>query len=94
MRRLSPDHPAIEAEVIHAVRRELAQRVEDFLVRRTHLYYELADHGTGAAPRVAELMAEEMGWDEETTKAEAARYTELAARLSGLNYFTTMRPVI
>ena len=58
-----PGHPAIEAEVIHAVRRELAQRVEDFLVRRMHLYYELADHGTGAAPRVAELMAEEMGWE-------------------------------
>jgi glycerol-3-phosphate dehydrogenase len=80
MRRLASAHPAIEAEVIHAVRRELAQRVEDVLVRRTHLYYELADHGVDAARRVAELMGRELGWDEERVRAEAARYTELAAR--------------
>src|SRR5262249_37659073 len=55
MRRLAPAHPAIEAEVVHAVRRELAQRVEDVLVRRTHLYYELPDHGIEAASRVAQL---------------------------------------
>jgi len=80
MRRLASGHPAIEAEVIHAVRRELAQRVEDVLVRRMHLYYELPDHGVGAARRVAELMAGELGWDAQRVRAEAARYTELAAR--------------
>jgi glycerol-3-phosphate dehydrogenase len=58
----------------------LAQRVEDVLVRRTHLYYELADHGVDAARRVAELMGRELGWDEERVGVEAARYTERAAR--------------
>ena len=49
---------------MHAVRRELAQTVEDVMVRRTHLYYETADRGVQAARRVAELMARERGWDE------------------------------
>lgn len=40
LRRLVPPHPAVEAEVVHAVRREMAQTVEDVMVRRTHLYYE------------------------------------------------------
>ena len=49
MRRLVPPHPAIEAEVLHAVRRELAQTVEDVMVRRTHLYYEHPERGIPAA---------------------------------------------
>ena len=61
LRRVAPPHPAIEAEVIHAARREMAQRVDDVLVRRTHLYYEHAGHGVEAARRVAELMGEY--WD-------------------------------
>ncbi len=60
-RRLLPPHPAIEAEVLHAVRRELAQTVEDVLVRRLHLYYEHPERGIPAARRVAELMGRELG---------------------------------
>jgi glycerol-3-phosphate dehydrogenase len=73
-RQLLPPHPAIEAEVIHAVRRELAQTVEDVLVRRFHLYYEHPDQGTGAARRVAELMGEELSWDAARIQEEAERY--------------------
>ena len=51
LRRILPPHPAIEAEVLHAVRRELAQTVEDVLVRRLHLYYETR---TGASRRPGE----------------------------------------
>jgi glycerol-3-phosphate dehydrogenase len=75
-RRLAPPHAAIEAEVIHSVRRELAQTVEDVMVRRLHLYYEDPDHGRQAARRVAELMARERGWDEARVEAETARYHE------------------
>jgi glycerol-3-phosphate dehydrogenase len=77
LRRLLPPHPAIEAEVVHAVRRELAQTVEDVLVRRFHLFYEHADHGALAAQRVAELMGEELGWDEQRVAEEADRYRAL-----------------
>ena len=60
--------------MVHAVRRELAQTVEDVMVRRTHLYYEIADRGVQAARRVAELMARERGWDEARVDREAERY--------------------
>ena len=73
-RRLVPDHPAIEAEVVHAVRRELAQTVEDVMVRRFHQYYEHSGQGAPAAHRVAELMGEELGWDTVRVQAEADRY--------------------
>jgi glycerol-3-phosphate dehydrogenase len=76
-------HPAIEAEVVHAVRRELAQRVEDVLVRRFHLYYEHPDQGVSVARRVAELMGEELGWDPEQVRAEAERYLEFVNRQLG-----------
>ena len=80
LRRLLPPHPAIEAEVLHAVRRELAQTVEDVLVRRIHLYYEHPERGVPAARRVAELMAREYAWDERRVTAEAERYAEFARR--------------
>jgi glycerol-3-phosphate dehydrogenase len=73
-RRLLEPHPAIEAEVVHAVRRELAQTVEDVLVRRFHLYYEHPEQGAPAARRVAELMGEELGWDAARIQNEAERY--------------------
>ena len=80
LRRLIPPHPAIEAEVLHAVRRELAQTVEDVMARRLHLYFEHPEHGIPAAPRVAELMGREFGWDEARIAAEAARYVAFARR--------------
>ena len=75
-RRLLEPHPAIEAEVIHAVRRELAQTVEDVLVRRFHIYYEHPDQGASVAHRVAELMGEELGWDSARIAEEAERYRD------------------
>jgi glycerol-3-phosphate dehydrogenase len=82
-RRLLDPHPAIEAEVIHAVRRELAQTVEDVLVRRFHLYYEHPDQGVSIAIRVAELMGEELGWDDERIQYEADRYLAYVTRDQG-----------
>jgi glycerol-3-phosphate dehydrogenase len=79
-RRLAPPHPAVEAEVVHVARRELAQTVEDVLVRRIHLYYECADHGAAAARRVAALMGQVLGWDAARVNAEAERYRAFAAR--------------
>jgi glycerol-3-phosphate dehydrogenase len=74
---LSPEHPAIEAEVLHHARRELAQRVDDVLVRRVHLFYETADQGIGASRRVAELLGGELGWDADRIAAEDLRYQRI-----------------
>nr|MBA3659367.1 glycerol-3-phosphate dehydrogenase/oxidase [Gemmatimonadales bacterium] len=85
-RRLAAPHPAIEAQVVHAVRRELALTVEDVLVRRLHVYYERSDHGVPVARRVAELMGLELGWDEELIEAERNRYLAMvrATRIRGV----------
>lgn len=80
LERIHPAHPAIEAEVVHAARKELARTVEDVLVRRLHLYYETRDHGVRSARRVAELMGAELGWDEERVAEEAAAYRRFVAR--------------
>lgn len=74
MAALDPAHPSIEAEVVHVTRREIPRQVGDVMVRRLHLYYETADQGRGAAPRVAALMGRELGWNEESAAAEAAKY--------------------
>ena len=76
---LAAGHPAIEAEVIHIARRELAQRVDDVLVRRIHLYYEAPEHGLAAAQRTAELLAEELGWGAAQVDEEVERYRNLVA---------------
>jgi glycerol-3-phosphate dehydrogenase len=83
-RRLHPRHPAIEAEVVHAARRELAQRVDDVLVRRIHLYYEAPDRGAAAARRTAELLAQELGWPQSRVFAEESRYRALAQGSTGV----------
>ena len=77
--RLHPAHPALEAEVIHAARRELAWTVEDVLVRRIHLYFETRDRGLRAASRTAELLGREHGWGEERIRTEAERYQAFVA---------------
>ncbi len=77
--RLHQDHPAIEAEVVHSTRRELPQHVDDFLIRRIHLYYEVRDRGAPAAARVAALMGAELGWAPDRIAEEAKRYTDLVA---------------
>lgn len=80
---LHPDHAAIEAEVLHAVRREFAVRVDDVLARRAHLAWETPDQGVAAVDRVAELLGQELGWSEEQRAAEAAAYRDAAPRHYG-----------
>lgn len=76
---LHSDHPAIEAEVVHCVHRELPQHIDDFLVRRVHMFYEVRDRGLSAAERVGALMAGELGWDPARTTWEVERYAHLVA---------------
>jgi len=69
-----PNHPALLAELVHAMRREMAITLGDLLIRRTHLFYETSDHAVGQLSKVADLAAAEMGWDEERKAAELAAY--------------------
>ena len=62
--RLVKNHPILEAEVVYAVRYESAERVIDVLARRTPLALLDTKAARQAAPRVLEIMAEELGWDQ------------------------------
>jgi glycerol-3-phosphate dehydrogenase len=60
-----------KAEVVHAVREEMAQRLDDVVLRRTDL--GSGEHpGKDALHLCAELMAVELGWDERRKEEELA----------------------
>lgn len=50
-----------EAEVVWAVREEMARTVEDVLARRVRILFVDARRAVQAAPRVAQLLAAELG---------------------------------
>lgn len=78
-RPLAPDSPAIGAEVIHAVRNELARSVIDFLARRIALVWRAPRAAIASAPAVARLMAAEMGWDRAREQTECAAFMDFFA---------------
>jgi glycerol-3-phosphate dehydrogenase len=66
------DYLAVEAR--YAVTHEDARHVDDVLARRTRISIESWDRGVAAAPRVADLMADVLGWDEAEKKREVEYY--------------------
>jgi len=64
----------LKAEVVYAAREEGAMHLEDVLVRRTHINFEVQDRGAEAAPVVADLMAKELGWSDEQRQSELDAY--------------------
>ena len=66
------------AEVIWAIRKEMAQTVEDVLARRVRLLFVDAREAQKAARKVAEVMAEEMGKDKEWIDAQVESFTRVS----------------
>jgi glycerol-3-phosphate dehydrogenase len=64
----------LKAEAVYAVQAEGALHLEDVLVRRTRISFEEADGGLEAARTVAELIAPELGWNEQTRSHELDTY--------------------
>jgi len=71
---LVPEGPWRLAEVVYQARREMALTVSDVLIRRTHAFHLRADQAVSAAPVVAQLLAQELGWDAERRSASVAAY--------------------
>jgi glycerol-3-phosphate dehydrogenase len=69
----------LAAEVRHAVTHEGAQHLEDVLTRRTRISIEAWDRGLASAEPAAKLMAEVLGWDEETAAREVDLYRRRVA---------------
>jgi len=79
---LAPRHPHIAAEIVVAVRDEMATTVADALLRRTRLGHLLPRHGIEVAPQVAALMADELGWSPDDQAEQVRAYSTEAASLA------------
>lgn len=79
---LSPNCAYTAAEVVWAVRSEMAQTVEDVLARRVRLLFVDAREAIVVAERVARIMAQEMSKDEGWVESQVAAFTAVAE-----NYF-------
>lgn len=69
----------IKAQVIWAIRNEMARTVEDVLARRTRILFSDAKTAIGITPEVAQIMKEEMGCDEAWKKQQVEHFTKLAS---------------
>ena len=68
----------LEAEVVWAVKEEMARTIEDVLARRTRALFLDARASKAMAPRVAEIMAAEMGKGNDWIEEQLAAYNKLA----------------
>lgn len=80
--KLSEKYGYTVAEVIWAVREEMAETVDDVLARRVRLLFIDAREAQKAAPKVAEVMAKELGRDQAWIDAQVADFTAISN-----NYF-------
>jgi glycerol-3-phosphate dehydrogenase len=80
-----PLHPALAitgAQVVWAVRQEMARTVDDVLARRTRALYLNAQAAKASAPAVARLMAAELGRDESWQRRQVIDFQEIAAHFA------------
>jgi len=70
--------PYTGAEVVWAVRHEMARTVEDVLARRTRALFLNARAAEAMAPAVARLMGAELGWDAARVSREVDDFVSLA----------------
>ena len=68
-----------KAQVAWAIREEMARSVEDFLARRTRALQLDARESIQIAPRIAQIMAIELGYNSTWEKRQLEEYTTLAS---------------
>jgi glycerol-3-phosphate dehydrogenase len=73
---LIPGSAQIQAEVVYAVREELAGKIEDVISRRIGLQYYSWRDAIKAAPVVGSIMAQELQWTSAQEHEAVTRYVE------------------
>ncbi|MBV8573362.1 MAG: glycerol-3-phosphate dehydrogenase/oxidase [Acidobacteriaceae bacterium] len=74
--------PYVAAEVVWAVRYEMARTVEDVLCRRTRALFLNSKAAQEAAPTVASLIARELGYDTRWESKQLAAFRQAAAHFT------------
>lgn len=77
-KQLGPALPYVEAQVVWAVRKEMARTVADVLSRRLRALTLNARAAVAMAPRVAEIMRAEMGYDAAWAAEQVRDFNKLA----------------
>jgi glycerol-3-phosphate dehydrogenase len=77
--RLHPQLPIVAAEVIHAVRSEMARKPEDVLARRTRALFLNAKAALEMAEQTAQLIARELHQDETWINQQLTDFRQLAS---------------
>jgi glycerol-3-phosphate dehydrogenase len=77
--RLHPAFPIISAQIIWAVRQEMARTIEDVLARRTRALFLNSQAAIEMAPSVAALMAAELGQQPSWVENQLHQFSEVAA---------------
>jgi glycerol-3-phosphate dehydrogenase len=78
--RLHPEHPYTIAEVVWSLRHEMAMTLEDVLSRRIRLLLLDAKAAIEAAPKVAAVMAKELGKDEQWQNKALEDFMKIARK--------------
>ena len=73
------------SDVALAATEEMAVTLADVMIRRTHIAFELSDHGVASASVIATVMADVLGWDNTITEAKVAEYSRESRRLFQLS---------
>jgi glycerol-3-phosphate dehydrogenase len=76
---LVPGQPYLRAEAVYAARHEMATTLEDILARRTRAHLFDRNASLAAAPAVAALVAEELGWSADEIERQVDAYRRLCA---------------
>ena len=71
---LVPGLPYLRAEAVHAARHEMAHTLDDVLSRRTRATVLAREASARAAPAVASLLADELGWQPSDVRREVEAY--------------------
>ena len=77
-RKLDPALPYIQAEVVWAVRHEMARTIEDVLARRMRALFLNARAALGMAPVVGKLMAGELKWSADQEGKQLGLFHDVA----------------
>jgi len=91
---IEADDPELARSVIHglpytcsdvalAVLDEMAVTLADVMIRRTHIAFELADHGVSSARSIAKEMGELLRWGDKRIQSRIDEYSREVDRLFG-----------